>query len=312
MASPLQQKIYETLSAIERLDKVQEQLKATMEELNNGNRELSTIDRRIQRKLRDIERLEGLSPKAVFHKILGNQNEELEKVRQGYLLVSMREEEIKKRIKILEYEVNLLQSKLAESTSLKKELEKLKREREEEIINSEPELRLQLLAISTDLEAAYNYKSQVEEAKVIGQKCEKLLQQIITLLVQVKRKGQGPSHRRQRVRRRRHQRESIDRARHLTYQLKHHLNLLDKELTDIGKQITFNPDTSSFTQFSDFFFNNLITDWIMQQQLSQAIESAKSMHKHLALCISDLGLEEQRIQHKLVALNQQRDKILIR
>ncbi len=310
MSTKIQLEIYALIKEIVQMDRVSDQLNTTRGELKEANLELGKLDVALRRELRDIEQLEGLSTKAIFYQILGSKEKQLEKERQEYLELSLQEEDLINSIQILEYEVNLLSAKYSSSNQLKKDLEKLKRKREEEIIKSDPDLRIELLEISTELEETYQFKNELDEAIEVGSICQNLTQQIITHLSQVRDWGKWPAHRRRRKKGRNLRRDAIDRARNLAYQVKHHLNLFEKELADIGKQITFNADTSKFTQFSDFFFNNLITDWIMQQQLTQAINSANLLYRHLLNCMTELKVKRDGLLTDLEKLNNRRDYIL--
>ena len=312
MTTQIQQEIQETIQKIVHLERVDEQLKVTKKELTAAYEDHKSLDRKLRRELRDIERLEGLSTKAIFHKILGNKEKQLEKERQEYLELSLREQDTQNSIKLLEYEVNLLEAKLGSKPQLLKHLEILKTRREEEIIKTNPELRGQLLRISNKLENSYQFKVELNEAIDVGQVCLKLTNQIISHLSKVRNWGHWnhQGRRRSQMGRMMH-REAIDRARNLTYQIKHHLNLFANELNDLGKRIPFQVDTSNFVDFSEFFFNNIITDWILQQQLTKALGSANLLQNNLKSFLSDLNQERERMNSQIQELNNNRDQILI-
>ena len=42
-------------------------------------------------------------------------------------------------------------------------------------------------------------------------------------------------------------------------------------------------DTAAFNNFSDFFFNNIITDWILNQQVSSALGTSQQAKRTYAL-----------------------------
>ena len=312
MTTQLQHRIQETIQEIVRMDRVEEQLKVTKRELKDARAEFKLLDEELHKGLKDIERLEGLSTKAIFHKILGNKEKQLEKERQEYLELSLKEEDVQNSIQLLEYEVNLLEAKIGSKNDLLKKLEKLKLEREEEIIKSNPGLRKKLLDISTQLENTFQYKMELNEALDAGEVCLNLMRQIINHLSKVRNWGTWPERgsRRGRYGRSMH-RQAIDRARNLTYQIKHHLNIFANELNDLGKKIPFRVDTSNFSDFSDFFFNNIITDWILQQQLSKALGSANVLATNLKKYIDELKNERDNMDRKIQEYHDKRDRILI-
>ena len=311
MRTQLQQQIFDTIQEMVQMERVDEQLKVTKKELKHAYREHDDLDKEIRKGLKDIEKLEGLSTKAIFHKILGSKEKQLEKERQDYLELSLKEEDTKNSIKLLEYEVNLLEAKLGSKEKLKKQLELLKQKREAEIIKTNPSLRAKLMDISQELESNYQYKVELNEAIEVGEVCYSLVKQVIGHLTKVRNWGQWPGRSRRRSNMTRYaQRDAIDRARNLSFQIKHHLNLFSNELKDLGKRIPFNTDTSKFSDFSDFFFNNIITDWILQQQLTNALGSAKNLKDNLEGFISKLKKEFNKIDSTISKLNDHRDQVL--
>ncbi len=106
-------------------------------------------------------------------------------------------------------------------------------------------------------------------------------------------------------------RSSIERARNLTFQVKHYLNLFDKELKDIGRRLEMQIDTSSFANFSDFFFNNIITDWILNQQLVTAIGAADNARNYVNEMLIDLQAELNEVLTNISDSRQNREEILL-
>jgi len=311
MITHIQQLIQDTIKEIVHIERVEEQLELTQKELVEAEKEQKKLLRKLSKELKDIEKLDGLSTKAIFYKILGSKEKQLEKERQEYLEVSLKEEDLEKTIQLLEYEINLLSAKVKSRDKLKSKLRKLKKQREEEIITSDPVLRKKLLKLSKKLEEQFRYKTEVEEALEVGQICHNLMQQVVQLLSRVRNWGQWPSQNRNRHHSRRARRDAIDRARNLTYQVKHHLNLFKNELQDLGKELTFDIDPTKLTEFSDFFFGNLITDWIMQQQLVKALQSADQLYRHLNNCVLQLMAMRDDATKKIEKYQDDRDKILI-
>ncbi len=310
MLTQIQTQIHETIKQIVHLDRVKNQLGVTKQELKVAKKDYKVIDLRLGKELKDIERLEGLSTKAIFYKILGSKEKQLEKERQEYLEMSLKEEDLKNTIHLLEYEENLLEAKITSRKDLERKLEKLKSKREVEIVKTNPTLRKELLAISNKVEDTYSFKSEVEEALEVGKVCHNLMQRVVSLMSKVTNWGQWPVQQSNPHVRRRMRKDAIDRARNLTYQVKHHLTLFQKELEDVGKQITFNTDTAELTQFSDFFFGNLITDWIQHQQLTRATESANMLYRHLNSCVLELMNMKEATEKTLLDLNNKKDEIL--
>jgi len=306
----LQQSIQTTIADIVHLDKVEAQLKHTTKELEDAYEEEQVVNKKLDKELRDVERMEGFSTKSIFYKILGSKEEQIEKERQEYLEVTLQSEDLGNEIKLLEYEVNLLQAKIGSRENLEAQLEGLKIKREEEIISKDPILRKKLLDLSEALELQYQLKQELQEAIEQGTIAHNFLNQIIQQLSQVRNWGQWPANRQRTMRSSMQRRNAIDRARNLTYQAKHHLKLFDNELRDVGQRFEMEIDTSAFNKFSDFFFNNIITDWIMNQQVTTAIGSASSVGQYVADLVQDLQIRREQADTLIEKLRNDRVAIL--
>jgi hypothetical protein len=307
----IQKGIEDVIAQIVHLNVVRAHLDETKKALNDQYVEIEQMNTTLSKELRDLERLEGLSTKAIFHKILGNREQQLDKERQEYLEMSMKYEDLQKSIKILEYEENLLSAKVEGRADLESKLESLKRMRETEIIQSEPLLRDKLLRLSNDLESNYHLKKELEEAIEAGNICANLIIQVIGHLEKVRNWGSFRKSGRSGMQRMMN-RDSIDRARNLSFQVKHHLQLFDRELRDIGQRLNFNFDTIQFSDFTDFFFNNIITDWILQQKLASALSSVNQTLQHVKIIIANLEQEYNSTIALIEKFRQERDLILIK
>ncbi len=160
----IQEQIQNTIEEIVRLDKAEKQLSITQESLDTAYQAKEDMNKLLDKELRDIEKLEGFSTKAIFYKVLGSKQEQVEKERQEYLELVLKSEDIDNEIQLLEYEVNLLEAKVGSREEFEANLERLKLEREAEIIETDPGLRSALLKISNHLENQYYLKQEIEEA----------------------------------------------------------------------------------------------------------------------------------------------------
>ena len=211
----IQERIKETIEEIVHLNRVESQLSTTRTSLEEAYDKESKWNKKLDKELRDVEKLEGFSTKSVFYKILGSKEKQLEKERQEYLELTLQYEDLKNEIKLLEYEENLLDAKIHSKEKLERTLESLKAKREEEIIQTDPKLREVLINLSDKLEQSYHLKQELEEAMEVGGVAHNLLKQVIRQLSQVRNWGswQGSSRSQMQRMQRRH---AIDRARNLT------------------------------------------------------------------------------------------------
>jgi len=307
----IQKEIQETISQIVHLDVVESQLDSSKSDLESQYALLEKMDNDMTDELKDISKLEGLSTRSIFHKILGNKEEQLEKERQEYLELTLKFEEVQKNIDLLEYEVNLLEAKMGNKSELQVQLVKLKNDRENEIIYSDPVLRQKMLALSHELESCYQHKKELEEASEEGKICLNLVNQIINQMQKVRNWGGRHPKGRHSQMQRMIRRDAIDRARNLSYQVRHHLNLFRRELDDIGMHLSSDIDQRQFSDFTGFFFNNIITDWIMQQKLTQAMQSITATRGEVSRLVGAIENKLNQVDRKVSELKEKREHILM-
>ena len=72
MITHIQQQIQDTIKEIVHIERVEKQLAITKEELDDAVAEQQVLMQKLSKELKDIEKLDGLSTKAIFYKILGS------------------------------------------------------------------------------------------------------------------------------------------------------------------------------------------------------------------------------------------------
>lgn len=70
---------------------------------------------------------------------------------------------------------------------------------------------------------------------------------------------------------------AINRALNATQQAKHKLKLFDRELTEVNiEQIQLYIKLYGFGRFFHMFFDNLISDWVVQRKIKNALNIVES------------------------------------
>ena len=267
------------IEEIRQIDAVNRRVKESESELATAKRILDSLSSNMDKELDDLNQMESMSVKAVFYKVLGSKEEQLEKERQEYLQVSLKFNEQKDKIELLEFELGVLNKKLRNKTQLVKDLQLLKKVREEEIINTNPRQAQQLLSLSRNLDNNILKQREIVEAIQAGNKCASTLQEIINELKNAQHWGKWDMYGKQNRRAGYQKHTAIDRAKNLANIANHELHKFDKELRETGEYAEgLQVNLDGFSSFMDVFFDNLITDWIMQQKI---VNSLNMMHSNL-------------------------------
>lgn len=307
--SLVQKQIRKTLEEFSSLKNVQSHILQIEEDLEKLYADRKTMEKQLENELKDIEKLESMSLKSLFYKTLGNKEQQMDKERQDYLQASLKLKEQKKEIELLEYERNLLRKKTVNLGKLEKKLEQLKEKRKVEILHSPHiNLRNEFQNIVRKLDIAIRLNKELEEAIIEGEKAVKLLSTVSTYLKKAGQWGQWEKSRRGAY----VKHQTIDRAIKELPKAQHQLNIFTRELRDLGEsKINFKLNTVQFNRFTDFFFDNLISDWIIQQRIKSTLNNIDSTKAHAQRILLNIKQEKQQNIKKYEQLIKEKDTFLL-
>jgi len=247
--------------------------------------------------------------RSVFSKVLGNKEEQLEKERQEYLEVLLLFNEKKKELELIEYEKELLNKKTSSLPQLENKLEALKNNREKEILKSHSNVAQELLQLAKKNDDNTFLKREVLEAFKVGQSLIQVLNKILEYLSQAKNWGHHDMSGRGR-----HagyaKRQAIDRANAYVHEAHRYIQHYQKELKDVGLRVNINLQTESFNSFLDFFFDNLISDWIVQKKIKNTIGQVHGTREQVIELNNSLESEVAKLEEIMKDIEQQRSHIL--
>ncbi len=308
--SNIQSQIVETVEDYEALKKVNSHLLEIERQLKLSYDKIKVLQIQMDKELDDINNLEKLGIKSLFYKTLGNKEEQLEKERQDYLEVSLRYKEHKAEVELMEFERDLLAKKNNNLPELKRKLADLKKLRKAEILASDEPLKNELQEILHKLDVNVALKKEILEALVQGEKAINVLDTIIDYLSKAGDWGKWDMYGDRNAKY--NKRHAIDLAVRNLPQARHQLNLFMKELRDLGENdIEVKLDTIHFDKFTDFFFDNLISDWIVQQRIIGTANSMKSSKSYITRILMSLKHEESTVKKSIIQLESSKNEILL-
>ena len=106
--------------------------------------------------------------------------------------------------------------------------------------------------------------------------------------------------------------DAIDRARDSAYQAKHLLNRFQQDLYSLGAgSFSFDVTMESLSSFTDIFFDNLISDWIMQQKVKNALSNVFSVRDKVNRILQSLESDLLKIDENIKTLTAAQEKIIL-
>ncbi len=308
----LHQQLTDKITELEQIKKVRQHTAALQERLQFEQAALSSMEKVLDKEQRDVEALEKEGLSTMFRKWMGDREDRLDKERNDYLKASLRFNELYKSVELIKYELDLLLKKEQREGLVAAELAELYLQREKEILATDPELLVSLKGIMSQAEQLTKYSVEVEEAITAGQitvqyvaKAEQFLQEAQNWTQREMWAGRQSGSGQMKYR-------SIDHARGMVQEARHALYKFGNELRDVDSSFKLNItlEIESFGQFTNVFFDNLITDFYIMQKVTKSLETVVRTRHEIERILQVLGNERIGISTKITALEAERKKIV--
>ena len=299
----IEEKIQELHGQLFQLEKTNKRLDIIKHELELLYRDLTLHKAKIEKEYEDVIKLKKMSASLLFRTILGNFKQQLEKERQQYLQAVLEYNSIANEIDLLQYEKEVLEKKTNNTLETKQQLDYYLKVKEQKILFHNSDKAKKIKEINRSIDQVYTLKRELKEAKQVAVVVDKLLIKAFGKLKKVdsfkftKMRGAGKNSSFAK-------KSYIDQAIKDASEINYFLNKLDKELSDVYSKYTFF-NIYKYQNFVDSFYDNLITDWVLQNKLRNAISCLKSadnqVKRILATLDNDLQKAEDSIEEKKAA-----------
>ncbi len=303
------QKLYAEHQAIKKSEARLQEISPEIEKLR---KDLAVLDQAVQKEYEDVQNLEKLGLKTFFYNVLGDKESQLEKERQEYLQASLKYDQVRKSLEVLEFESNILQKKVNNKAAIEAQLDDLSKKQEQQLLALSGDAAIQLRSILSQIEAQQRLKIDINEAMAAGTKALESIDGVVSCLQQAHNWGQWDVSGRNPMSN--HLKYSaIDKAKDWAYQANNDLRNFEKELQDVYRSIPedFHLQIDSFNRFIDVFFDNLITDWIIQQKIYNALNNTINTRDKVVRMVKTLETEIPKSNQAMLDLEEQKKQFVL-
>jgi len=295
--------------------------------LLNLERRIKAYEKEAARLLRlvDLEeenyhKLEKLNLRALFFKVLGTKEKELEKERQDYLMSFLKYQSSVKNLESLRFEKEVLTKQLSSLHNAEKIFNtKFAKKGNQLEANLSTKNKQKLKAVDLRL---LNHEARIKElreAVKAGKKAETTLMRLIHDLSNITQWGNSNIVRRNDRIRGRGQHSSPTKRRFVNQSKKdaQKANILlehfETEIQDIQKhfKIDYRNYIKSFEDFLDIFYDNLITDWIVKKNLKNSTFAIQTVHDKVSRIMAMLNKEIDKTKAFIKEENLIRKQIIL-
>ena len=210
----------------------------------------------------------------------------------------------------MEFEQILLQKKVAGFNKAKSLLHSLIRQREQQLIYSNESVGIHIRNIDKQIDNNLKIKREIHEALTIGVKVTEILKKMDQLLVKATEWGRWDARMEDQDKR---YGMRVDQATKLSYEAKQLLLQFEDELKDIyaDQKIYLSYNLESFQHFNSFFFDNLISDWVLQRKVRNALYNVQAVKDKVIRICSSLTHELKQTSNAVEYLIDKKEKIVL-
>lgn len=312
----LQQQLRESIRELEQIRKVQDHTADLRLRLAAEEKDLAVMEKVLAKEQMDVEALEREGLTTMFHKFLGDREQKLDKEREEYLRASLRYNELFKSVGLIRFELDLLLKKEQNLETVERRIATLIAFREEELMKVDPAAALELKGINDQADKLHKFEAEIEEAFVAGTKALEYVRSTENYLHEAQVMGQREmwgGHRRYGYGTGQMKHQAIDQARDMAYQSKQALIRFGNEVKDVFKDqyLEFNMEVEEFGRFADVFFDNIITDYLIQQKISKSLTNVTSTRMQVESILHHLQEQRSAIKDELDRLEGERRKVVV-
>ena len=308
-----QDKIRVLSAEIAKLQSIERHYQNSLADLKKAENQYVELEKKLHEEYSDIESLEKLTLKGIFHSILGDKQKQLEGARQEYLQAALKHNECKTNIETLQYEIRILKQKSNLLKELEDELKRLQEIREKELKIEDSPTGMKLRKLLAEIDDLIARSNRLGEIRNTGNVALKKLSMATLALQEAKNWGNWDRmHKRHRMSDY-YKHGAIDDAKQFAFDAKRALIAFERELDEIGLDLnTQQLDISSLSSFLDIFFDNLITDWIFQQKINKTLTNVNLIIDDVKEVMNTLDGKQKELETELTRVLESKERLLLK
>lgn len=309
MFENINKRFFELRESLRRKQKVELMLAQYRKELDIQNNKKVELNKILSKEEKDVKKLESLSMTRLFYYVLGSREEQLDKERQEYLAAKLKYDECCNSIKDIEEEIICYEQELRKYVGLDEEYKKILKEKQGLILYKNDEDSQRLMKGLDRIDNLEWDIKEVKEAIKAGDSVENALYKLIKSLESAEGWGMwdifgggflttAAKH------------SSIDDAKKEVYNVQRLIRLFKQELSDVEIATDIEIDIGSFATFADYFFDGLISDWIVQTKINDSLDRARSIDRDIKRLLKILTKDLKVLNEELTNTEKEVNRLI--
>ncbi|WP_103105631.1 hypothetical protein [Brevibacillus reuszeri] len=264
---------------------------------------LKALHKKLQSEQQDVDKLMGMSFGAFFYSLIGKKDEKLTKEKEELLQAKIKYEAAAAAVKDLAEEIQMIEEQLSRLSDAESVYAELLLQKERLIREKRPDLVMQLRDYTNQQSQLQASQKELNEAIEAGMATKRHVDKAIEKLESASSWGAwdmlGGGAMSTYIKHGR-----INEARDAIHLAQKSLRRFERELYDVQRESRIQIDIGEMLTFADFFFDNIITDWIVQDRISTSLQQAKDKKAKIEKLLGELQMEAKVVDAELRDIGQ--------
>ncbi|MGO4107745.1 hypothetical protein [Paenibacillus sp. YAF4_2] len=272
------------------LEKAQRRQQQYRSRLNELERQIIRLELDLETEQADVDKLTRMSLTNLFHTILRSKDEQLELERQQALAAALKLQEAQQERDKLKEEIFQAGVIITDNIQAEQEYKKLMIEQELALKN-QPDTATVLTVMENEIAEQTVVVRELNEAFTAGRRVLASLEPAIESLDKAINWGNWDLWANGGMVSTHIKHGHIDDAKQSIATANHQLKSFKDELADLKQNLNIHIDISSLLKFGDYWFDGLITDWIVQKRINEAQDRTSEATHQVRTVVKTLQTE---------------------
>ena len=279
MLNDFNQRLAIAKANIRQKNKLDSMLRSALNSLAVARRKQTKLKGILTKEQGDVDALEGLSFTGLFHAMLGSKQERLEDERQQLVAAKLKCDQAAGTVEDLNDDVKRLKDALSQLENADSQYEQVLAEKAEHLAANESDTANSLIELTQQLADLKADQQELDEASGAGQSALRSIEEIQSTIASAANWGTldmlgggmlttMAKH------------SKMDAAKNQARTAQRKLLQFEEELADADERFQMSLQIDGFSRFADYFFDGLISDWIVQSKIQKAnIECSETISR---------------------------------
>ena len=311
MFKEINEELQELQQGIYRCQNIDTMLGSLKAQLLDQERKQIELELELKKQNLDVEKLSKVGVTSFFYSVLGSKEEQIEKERREVLAAQLKLDDINLQIEETKRQISNLQSERAIVRDSKQKYNELYEKKYEMLKQSKKKESIEITELENKIAAYKANLKEIEEAITAGNSVMTSLNSVEKSLNSAEGWGTWDMIGGGGLITNMIKHDHIDDARNAASEVQTKLNRFATELTDVNVSSSITIDVDGFVKFADFFFDGLISDWIVQSRIHDSQESVNNVRRDVSNVLDKLSKMQEYEKRQLFMLEDELSKIIM-